>query len=548
VNTHTIFEERIPAVACDPSGNFVVVWEGDGDGSGNYGIFGQRYDATGAAAGEQFQINTYTTDFQITPAVSMDARGDFVVVWGSKSQDGDGYGVFGQRFDALGNRTGAEFPVNTYTTGSQASPTVAMDRAGAFVVAWSSLLEDGDRFGVFAQRFDRVGARVGPEFRANLTTADDQENPSVAFRTGQLLAVWTSPQDGSADGVFGRRQALVPESVGVDAHGGGASVSDANGVLEPGERVFLEPAWANLGAGSVALSGTLSGFTGPAGGIYLVNDGTGSYGTLPSDSFADCTFGNGATPCYEISLGGTRPATHWDAAAQEDLSAGGAQVWKLHVGDSFADVPRSQPFYAKIETILHAGITSGCGPGAYCPSAAVPRDQMAIFVAKGIAGSGENVPHSGVLLGAPYDCAPGGASLFSDVAPTDAFCKHVHSLAVQNVTLGCGVTKFCPSGTVTRDAMASFVAKAMVAPKGGAGIPVSGSGPAGSYSCDAASPNVHFADVPVSSPFCKHIHFLWAKGVVSGCSPTLYCPNAPVARDAMAKFLANAFGLQLYAP
>ena len=68
------------------------------------------------------------------------------------------------------------------------------------------------------------------------------------------------------------------------------------------------------------------------------------------------------------------------------------------------------------------------------------------------------------------------------------------------------------------------------------------------YSCDASSPNIHFVDVPVSNSFCKHAHFLWAKGVIGGCTATEYCPDPPVARDAMAKFLANAFNLLLYGP
>ena len=69
-----------------------------------------------------------------------------------------------------------------------------------------------------------------------------------------------------------------------------------------------------------------------------------------------------------------------------------------------------------------------------------------------------------------------------------------------------------------------------------------------SYSCDAGSPNVHFTDVPAADTFCKHVHYLWAKGIISGCSATTYCPTGTVSRDQMAKFLVNAFRLSLYAP
>jgi hypothetical protein len=238
----------------------------------------------------------------------------------------------------------------------------------------------------------------------------------------------------------------------------------------------------------------------------------------------------------------------------EDLSIGGGQLWTLHVGDSFTDVPRSEPFYKKIETMLHFGITAGCDTALYCPNDAVPRDQMAIFIAKALAGGGEYVPTTGNLRGIPfgstYNCAPGGNSLFVDVAPTDSFCRHVHYLASRNVTLGCGNFKYCPSPVVTRDAMASFIAKAVAATGGGDAVPLTYSDPGTgrSYSCAAGSPNLHFTDVPVSNAFCKHIHYLWAKGIVDGCTPTKYCPGSQVPRDVMAKFIANGFGLQLYGP
>lgn len=43
--------------------------------------------------------------------------------------------------------------------------------------------------------------------------------------------------------------------------------------------------------------------------------------------------------------------------------------WTLHVGGSFGDVPRGSPFYRFVEALLHRGVTSGCGPGAFCPQA-----------------------------------------------------------------------------------------------------------------------------------------------------------------------------------
>ena len=44
-------------------------------------------------------------------------------------------------------------------------------------------------------------------------------------------------------------------------------------------------------------------------------------------------------------------------------------------------------------------------------------------------------------------------------------------MAVQNVTLGCSGGNYCPHGAITRSDMAIFVAKAIAAPGGGAGVP-----------------------------------------------------------------------------
>jgi hypothetical protein len=80
------------------------------------------------SVGSEFQINTYTTNFQGYAAVAMSSSGDFVVVWQSAA-DGALFGISGQRYDASGAPLASEFQVNTHTTGTQAKPTVAWDFA-----------------------------------------------------------------------------------------------------------------------------------------------------------------------------------------------------------------------------------------------------------------------------------------------------------------------------------------------------------------------------------------------------------------------------------
>jgi len=558
VNTYTTGDQILPQVAVDPSGNFVVVWQSSGqDGDGD-GVFAQRFDGSGVKVGPEFRLNTFTTGSQQRPSVSTDHAGNFVVVWQSDGQDGDGKAVVGQRFDSSGEKVGPEFLVNTYTPKDQSDPSVAMDEKGGFVVVWSSLGQEGVFLtrGVFGQRFDKSGARIGAEFPINTYTTDNQNLQQIAMDgSGDVVIAWDSCcQDGASFGAFARRSNVSPRPMAVDAHDTSGSVSDANGVLEPGETVEIAPSWTII-AGSdiptpVALTGTASNLTGAFGGA--IDQTAADYGESLPGSPTNCYDATAGHSCYLLHVDALnpRPATHVDETFDEAPSLGGVKTWTLHVGDSFTDVPRSQTFYKKIETMLHHGITAGCTTTTYCPDMLVSRGQMAIFIGKGIAGSGEYVPTTGVINGQAYDCSPGGVSRFTDVAPTDSFCRHVHYLAAQNVTLGCDATHYCPGQTITRDTMASFIAKAIVAPKGGVAVPASYTDPttARSYSCVSGSANLHFADVPLSNAFCKHIHYLWAKGVVDGCTATTYCPGSPVARDAMAKFIANGFGLQLYGP
>jgi hypothetical protein len=182
-NTYTTYDQGRGgvAVASDGSGNFVVVWASsygqDGDGNG---VFGRRFGSSGTALGAEFQVNTYTTADQGRGglALAAAAAGEFVVVWNSYYQDGSSWGIFGQRFDGAGSPQGGEFQVNTYTTGGQSDYrpglAVAADSAGNFVVVWSSYGQDGDGQGVFGQRFDSAGSSQGGEFQVNTYTTGNQ--------------------------------------------------------------------------------------------------------------------------------------------------------------------------------------------------------------------------------------------------------------------------------------------------------------------------------------------------------------------------------------
>ncbi|MCC5898875.1 MAG: S8 family serine peptidase [Phormidium sp. BM_Day4_Bin.17] len=207
INTYDYNNQRNPSVTGLSDRGFVVTWENyDADGPrGN--IYGQRYDSNSNAVGSEFQVNTYTDDWQRRPSVADLSDGGFVVTWTSKGQDGSGDGIYGQRYDSNGNTVGSEFQVNTYTDDLQLRQSVTGLSDGGFVVTWESWGQDGSESSVYGQRYDSNGNSVGSEFQINTYTDDWQVGPSVTdLPDGGFVVTWTSNgQDGSGRGVFGQR-------------------------------------------------------------------------------------------------------------------------------------------------------------------------------------------------------------------------------------------------------------------------------------------------------------------------------------------------------
>jgi hypothetical protein len=343
--------------------------------------------------------------------------------------------------------------VNTYTPNYQVGRAVASDAVGNFVVVWQSLAQDGDSYGVFAQRFGGI----------------------------------------------------LPAALAVDPAG--------NGVLETGELAEVKPSWKNVNGVAQGFAGVGSSFSGPpAGGVvYQLPDAAAVYAVVANGATVQCS------DCYQVEVQstGTRPATHWDAALTEVLPhdvtgapLGLAKAWSLHIGESFTDVPKTSGYYRFVETMLHKGVTGGCTATTYCPGTSATRGQMAIFALvgkegssyspsacgptpmfsdvpvtsalckwveelarRGIAGGcggGNYCPNTAVTRGqmpifmlktldpafTPPAC---GTPVFADVPASSPYCAYVEELYRRGVVGGCGGGNYCPASPVTRGQMAVFI-------------------------------------------------------------------------------------------
>jgi len=246
--------QRAPAVCTDVGGNFVVAWQSDGQDGDGYDIVARRFDATGAPRVDELLVNTTTADAQQHPAIACGRAGDFVVVWESRGQDGDGGAIVARRFAADGTG-GDEHLLSTTAAGDQRLPSIAaLPNDGGFFVAWESEGQDGDESGIVARRVDADLTPLDGEIAVNSVAAYSQEQPAVAVSGDGIAVAWSSPGDGDGYGIFARRfdgagGALGPEIlVNLATAGTQGAVSDeGGGVTAAGNAAgALLVAWQSL--------------------------------------------------------------------------------------------------------------------------------------------------------------------------------------------------------------------------------------------------------------------------------------------------------------
>jgi hypothetical protein len=320
--------EGAQAVATDANGNFVIVWSGNGTGDAD-GIFAQRYNALGVPQGSEFRVNTTTTGVQTSPAVAMDADGDFVIVWSGEGA-GDTAGIFGQRFNAAGVAQGAEFRANTTLPNVQTHPSVGMSDAGSFVISWTSANQDGAAGGIYARRYNAAGAPQGVEFQVNfVTTANDQDYSRVAMDAdGDFVIVWASVINAFFQwGIAGQRFTAGGAAVTTD----GASEFIINTTIADDQHfpaVAMSPGGAfvvtwqsNLQDGSgLGVYARQYSEAGSPGAEFRVNGTTANAQQYPSIGMDDA--GN-FTITWQSNLQDT--ATSWGIYARDYTAAGVAR-------------------------------------------------------------------------------------------------------------------------------------------------------------------------------------------------------------------------------
>jgi hypothetical protein len=185
---------------------------------------------------------------------------------------------------------------------------------------------------------------------------------------------------------------------------------------------------------------------------------------------------------------------------------------------SFLDVPADFWAVNEIEAAKAADLVRGYEGDTYGPEQPVSRDQMAVYLARAVAGGDEAVP--------PGPDTPH----FPDVGTNFWAYRYVEYVCERGIASGYGDGLYHPEIMLDRGQMGAFIARAMAGGESGLA----------SYT-PPTTPS--FPDVAVDAWNYKHVEYIAEHGVTSGYPDGRYHPEAICTRDQMAVYIVRAFGL-----
>ena len=272
VNTATTYWQSLDHVAGLSGGGYIVMWSSYVYGN-SYDVHAQQYDADGNAVGGETRINTTTENSQTPGGIIPLSDGGYLITWSSRDQDGDGNGVYFQRYDSSGNTVDSETRVNTTTVNSQSGADAAALSDNGYVITWTSYEQDGFDGGIYHQRYDADGNTVGAETLVNTTTYNLQDFARVTgLSGGGYVVTWLSAfQDGSEYGVYSQRFDTDGTLLGTETRVNTTTEGDQNGA-----------SIADLNGGGYVIVWESDGQDGDGWGIFLKQfDADGDVVTVP---------------------------------------------------------------------------------------------------------------------------------------------------------------------------------------------------------------------------------------------------------------------------
>lgn len=223
VNKKTKGDQLNPDVAINKYGNFVVVWQNDKSGIGNYQVYARGFRSTGqgdlfdqhsaeADKQESVVVNTVASGQQTMPAVALAHSGKFVVAWHDKRKSSKPSQIYIRGLDTNDMtcavvddcKSGSSYVGKAFfeqknvldsadaDKGNATEPDIAMDKNGNFVVVWADDQDGNGKYTIKARRFKADGSANGKVFTvAAPSSSSSYRKPSIGMdKNGNFAVAW----------------------------------------------------------------------------------------------------------------------------------------------------------------------------------------------------------------------------------------------------------------------------------------------------------------------------------------------------------------------
>lgn len=187
-STMTSASERYPAVTSLSDGGFLVVWTVPQ-------VHGRQFTADFTPVGDDFQINTLITGTESRTVVDRNGDGRVLVVWQDEEETGDEAEIRARLYSPELVPIGQDFRINTQTTDAQREPEVAEYGKGGFFVVWESRVSAGNDVepgSIEGRIVTGSNQFASPQFLVNSWILDNQDDPGMGGKNGRIAIGWRS--------------------------------------------------------------------------------------------------------------------------------------------------------------------------------------------------------------------------------------------------------------------------------------------------------------------------------------------------------------------
>jgi Tol biopolymer transport system component len=339
-------------------------------------------------------------------------------------------------------------------------PSISADGRFVAFVSWADNIVPGDTNG-YSDTFLR-DRQLGTTQRISVGPEGEQLSGCSSFPSvssdGRHVAYWSDVEDlivpysGVAGHVFVRdRQTAALELVSASSENEQAAGWASYPAISPDGRSVAFFSWA---------ANLVPDDANDCGDVFIRD--RLRFRDVPSDhwAFQEVTACAGAgiaagypDGCYHPEYAVTR--AQMAVYVSRALAGGDSHVPAGPDAPSFPDVSSDHWAYDYIEYAAESGVVQGYPEGDYGPSLVVDRAQMAVYIARSVAGDDASVPDAT------------GSPTFPDVTPDGewSWChKHVEYIAAEGIASGYDDGLYHPEHTCSRGQMAVFIQRAFHVP------------------------------------------------------------------------------------